>query len=61
MYLAHSNMLVHELFNKYPDIVPNESPLIIFDRKPSIYIWLIMVSIPIILGTLLEKIFCEEW
>ena len=33
MDLAHFRMLIHELFNKYPDISPEESPLIILDRK----------------------------
>ena len=29
MALAHFRMLVHELFNKDPDIVPEESPMIV--------------------------------
>ena len=31
MDLAHFTMLIHELLNKYPDIVPEEDPLIILD------------------------------
>ena len=33
MALAHFRMLIHELLNKYPDIVPEESPLIVLDSK----------------------------
>ena len=33
MALAHFRMLIHELLNKDPDIVPEESPLIVLDRK----------------------------
>ena len=33
MALAHFRMLIHELLNKYPYIVPYESPLIILDSK----------------------------
>ena len=33
MALAHFRMLIHSLFNKDPDIVPKEAPLIIFDSK----------------------------
>ena len=33
MALAHFRMLTHELFNKDPDIVPEESPLIVLDNK----------------------------
>ena len=33
MVLAHFRMLVHELLNEYPDIVPKEAPLIVFDSK----------------------------
>ena len=29
MALAHYRMLIHKLLNKYPDIVPEESPIII--------------------------------
>ena len=33
MALAHFRMLVHELLNKDPDMVPKEAPLIVFDSK----------------------------
>ena len=33
MNLAHYRMSIHELLNKDPDIVPDESPLIILDSK----------------------------
>ena len=33
MALAHFRILFHELLNKDPDIVPEESPLIVLDRK----------------------------
>ena len=33
MALAHFRMLIHELLNKYPDIVTEEDPLIVFDSK----------------------------
>ena len=33
MALAHFRMLVHELFNEDPDMVPKEAPLIVLDRK----------------------------
>ena len=33
MALAHFRMLIHELLNKDPDIVPEEAPLILFNRK----------------------------
>ena len=36
MAFAHFRMLVHELLNKYPDIVPEESPLVFLDSKSSI-------------------------
>ena len=31
--LAHFRMLIHELLNKYPDIFPEEYPLIVLDSK----------------------------
>ena len=31
--LAHFRMLVHELFNEHPDIVPKEAPLVVLDSK----------------------------
>ena len=33
MALAHFRMLIHEFLNKYPDIVPEEDPLIVLDSK----------------------------
>ena len=33
MALAHFRMLIHEFLNKDPDIVPEESPLIVLDSK----------------------------
>ena len=33
MALAHCIMLVHELFNEDPDMVPKESPLLVLDSK----------------------------
>ena len=33
MALAHFSMLIHELINKYPDMVPEESPLIVLNGK----------------------------
>ena len=33
MALAHFRMLVHELLNEDPDMVPKEAPLIVLDRK----------------------------
>ena len=33
MDLSHFRMLIHELLNKYPDIVPEEAPLIVLDSK----------------------------
>ena len=33
MALAHFRMLIHELFNKDPDIVPEEAPLIVLDSN----------------------------
>ena len=33
MALAHFRMFIHELLNKYPDIVPEETPLIVLDSK----------------------------
>ena len=33
MDLAHFRMLIHELFNKDPDIVPEEDPIIILYGK----------------------------
>ena len=36
MTLAHFRMLIHELLNKYPEIVPEEAPLIILESKSSV-------------------------
>ena len=36
MSLAHSRLLIHEFLNKYPDIVPEEAPLIILDSKSDV-------------------------
>ena len=33
MTLAHFRMLIIELLNKDPDMVPEEAPLIVLDRK----------------------------
>ena len=33
MALAHFRMLIHDLLNKDPDIVPQEYPLIVLDSK----------------------------
>ena len=33
MALAHCRLLIHELFNKDPEIFPEEAPLIILDGK----------------------------
>ena len=33
MTLAHFRMLIHELLNEDPDMVPKESPLIVLDSK----------------------------
>ena len=33
MALAHFRMLIHELLNKDPDMVPEEAPLIVLDSK----------------------------
>ena len=37
MTLAHFRMLVHELLNEDPDMVPKEAPLIILDSKSAMY------------------------
>ena len=36
MALAHFRMLIHEFLNKDPDIVPEEAPIIILDRKSAV-------------------------
>ena len=35
--LARFRMLIHEFLNKYPDIVPEEAPLIFLDSKSAMY------------------------
>ena len=35
MALAHFRILIHELLNKDPDMVPKEAPLIVLDSKSS--------------------------
>ena len=36
IYLSHFRILIHELLNKDPDIVSEESPLTIFDSKSDV-------------------------
>ena len=36
MALAQFRVLIHDFFNKDPDIVPEEAPLILFDGKSSV-------------------------
>ena len=36
MAFTHFRMVIHELLNKYPDIVPEEDPSIVLDIKSSI-------------------------
>ena len=33
MALAHFRILIHELWNKYPDMVTEEAPMIVLDGK----------------------------
>ena len=37
MVLAHFRMLVHELLNEDPDMVPKEAPFIVFDSKSAMF------------------------
>ena len=37
MDVARFRMLIHEFFNNYPDIVPEEASVIILDSKSSMY------------------------
>ena len=37
MDLEHFRMLIHELLNKYPDIVPYGAPIIILDSRSDVY------------------------
>ena len=36
MALSRFRVLIHELLNKDPDIVPKEAPIIIFDRNSDV-------------------------
>ena len=36
MALAHFRMLVHELLNEDPDMVPKEAPFIVLDNKSAV-------------------------
>ena len=38
MALAHFIMLIDEFLNKYPYIIPEESPLIVLDSKSDIWV-----------------------
>ena len=38
MYLAYFRMLIHELLNNDPDIVPKEYPILILDSKSAVSI-----------------------
>ena len=51
MALAHFRMLIHELLNKDPDIVPEEAPLIVLIVN-LLCAWLRMLRIPNIPDTL---------
>ena len=37
MSLEHFKMFIHEVLNKYPDIVPEEAPLVVFDSKSGMF------------------------
>ena len=37
MALPHFRILIHELFNKDPDIVPEEAPLVVLDSKSNMW------------------------
>ena len=37
MVLAHFRMLSHELLNKDPDIIPEETPLIVLESKYAMF------------------------
>ena len=37
MSLAHFRMLIHELLNEDPDMVPKEYPLIVLDSRSAMY------------------------
>ena len=36
MYLSHFRMLINELLNKNPYMVPEEDPIIVFDSKSAL-------------------------
>ena len=54
MALAHFRMLVAELLNEDPDMVPKEAPLIVLDSK-SACAWLRMLEIQNIPDILQEE------
>ena len=54
MALAHFRMLVHELLNEDPDMVPKEAPLIVLDSN-LLCAWLRMVEIQNIPDILQEE------
>ena len=60
MALSHFIMLINELLNKDPDIVPEEAPLIVLDSKSAMCM-LRMVRITNTTDTLQEEYFCKEW
>ena len=39
MDLAHLRMLIHDFFNKDPDLVPYEAPLTILDIKSAVFMY----------------------
>ena len=53
MAIAHFRMLNNEFFNKYPVVVPEESPPVILDKN-QLSAWIIMVRKPNTLDTLTE-------
>ena len=57
MALEHFKMLVHELLNEDPDMVPKEAPLIFLDSKSAnlLSVWLRMVEIQNIPDILQEE------
>ena len=60
MALAQFSMLVHELLNKDPNIVPEEGPLIILDRNSTVCMSK-MVRIRIKKSNLWKSTFFKEW
>ena len=52
MALARFRMLIHELLNKDPYIVPEEAPLIILNSKAGFFVCIQMGNIPNTQGTL---------